>query len=356
MRKNILELSVLLAIMAAAVSGCTSAQTADGKTAADATRANKKVVLVTHESFPAADFAQAASAATGYQVEVVSAGDGGDLTNKLVLTKDAPIADVFFGVDSFFASRLVAADVVAPYKSPKQAVSADAFNFDNNHILTPIDDGAVCFNADTEYFMQHNLPLPQSYDDLLKPAYRGLTVAIDPAGSSTGIAFLAGTVAKYGEQGFAEYWGKLKANGARFAPSWETAYHSDFSQGAGKGPYPIVLSYAASPAWTLNADATASRTVALLETCTSTVEYAGVLQRAANPDGAKAVIDFLASQTFQNTIAHTMYMYPVNSQAQIPETWAKFAPAPHTRNDVELRKFGANRETWLRTIDRVLNG
>lgn len=48
------------------------------------------------------EFEAAASAATGYDVKVVTAGDGGELTNKLVLTKNAPIADAFFGVDNTF--------------------------------------------------------------------------------------------------------------------------------------------------------------------------------------------------------------------------------------------------------------
>lgn len=58
------------------------------------------VTLVVHDSFPNEDFAKAASEAAGYDVKVVSAGDGGELTSQLVLTQSAPIADAFFGVDS----------------------------------------------------------------------------------------------------------------------------------------------------------------------------------------------------------------------------------------------------------------
>ena len=44
-----------------------------------------------------------------------AAGDGGTLTNKLVLTQDDPTGDVAFGVDNTFATRALDAGVFAPY-------------------------------------------------------------------------------------------------------------------------------------------------------------------------------------------------------------------------------------------------
>ncbi len=64
------------------------------------------VVLVTHDSFVLpkrviARFEQQ----SGYHLVVHAAGDGGTLTNKLVLTQGDPTGDVAFGVDNTFASR-----------------------------------------------------------------------------------------------------------------------------------------------------------------------------------------------------------------------------------------------------------
>src|SRR5690606_28170537 len=70
--------------------------------------ASKDVTIIVHDSFvDSAVFEEAASAATGYDVTVVTAGDGGELTSQLVLTQGAPVADAFFGVDNVFASRVV---------------------------------------------------------------------------------------------------------------------------------------------------------------------------------------------------------------------------------------------------------
>jgi hypothetical protein len=55
--------------------------------------------------------------------------------------------------------------------------------------------------------------VPQSLEDLSKSEYANLLVVENPATSSTGLAFLMATVAAYGEDGYLDYWSKLKANG-----------------------------------------------------------------------------------------------------------------------------------------------
>src|SRR4051794_243937 len=78
--------------------------------------ATRDVVLVTHDSFvlPKALVRQF-DQQSGYHLVVHAAGDGGTLTNKLVLTQGDPTGDVAFGVDNTFATRALDADVFAPY-------------------------------------------------------------------------------------------------------------------------------------------------------------------------------------------------------------------------------------------------
>ena len=52
---------------------------------------------------------------SGYHLVVHASGDGGTLTNKLVLTQGDPTGDVAFGVDNTFATRALDAGVFAPY-------------------------------------------------------------------------------------------------------------------------------------------------------------------------------------------------------------------------------------------------
>ncbi len=341
------------------LAGCAPAEAGPAKT--------DEVTLAVHDSFPNEEFAQAASAATGLDVKVVSAGDGGELTNKLVLTKGAPIADAFFGVDTIFASRLVTNDVVEPYRP---ANSDEGFGYlavlpegadaavdaGDPFALTPIDQGATCINIDPAWFSEHGIAEPASYEDLTKPEYRDLTVLLDPTASSTGASFLVGTVAAFGEDGFADYWQRLLDNGARVEQGWSDAYNGQFTQGGGDGTKPIVVSYGSSPAFTVSEDGEQTTTKALLNTCSNQVEYAGVLAGAANPEGARAVLDYLVSSEFQATIADTMYMYPVDASVPLPAAWERFAPLPSEEqlNDLPSTTIDERREGWLKTLSEQI--
>ncbi|QZY52727.1 thiamine ABC transporter substrate-binding protein [Leucobacter tenebrionis] len=359
-RRTAIPVIALTVVCALAFTGCSGSESGGGSAEAD------KVTLVVHDSFPNDEVAEAASAATGYDVEVISAGDGGELTNKLVLTAGAPIADAFFGVDNIFASRLVDNDVVVPYtpsELPKgaleYALGADGSEGDGAGsgsdaalALTPVDTGATCINIDTAWFEEKGLDEPETYEDLADPAYRDLTVLLDPTASSTGASFLVGTVAAFGEDGFADYWKRLTDNGARIEQGWSDAYYGQFTQGGEGGTRPIVVSYASSPAFTVDDELTASTTKALLDTCTRQVEYAGVLRGAANEAGAKAVVDYLVSHEFQQTIPDAMYMSPVDDTVEMPEAWAKFAPEPRAdqTHDLTPEEIERGRERWLGTL------
>lgn len=350
-RRVAAPLIALAAVCGLALTGCAGS-------APDGQAETEKVTLVVHDSFPNDEVAAAASAATGYDVEVISAGDGGELTNKLVLTAGAPIADAFFGVDNIFASRLIERDVVEPYRPAGFPDSGLAFTIDGEGAdgepfsLTPVDHGATCVNIDPAWFAEQGLAEPATYEDLAKPEYAALTALLDPTASSTGASFLVGTVAKFGEDGFADYWQRLTDNGARIEQGWSDAYYGQFTQGGEGGTKPIVVSYASSPAFTVDDELTASRTRALLDTCTRQVEYAGVLQGAANKAGAQAVVDYLVSHEFQQTIPDAMYMSPVDASVEMPEAWAKFAPEPAEgqTHDLAPSVIERGREGWLQTL------
>lgn len=324
----------------------------DGTEGGEATP--RDVTIIVHDSFPNEAFAEAASEATGFNVEVVTSGDGGALANQLVLTKGAPLADLFFGVDHTFASRLIEHDVVEPYISPELPQRATSYAVDDLGSLTAIDLGATCFNIDDGWFEDAGITPPSTYEDLLEPEYRDLTVILDPTGSSTGASFLVGTVAYFGEDGYLPYWEALIENGARVEQGWSEAYYGQFTQGSPDGTKPIVLSYSSSPGYTITEDGTGSTTSALLETCSSQVEYAGVLAGAENPEGAKAVLDFMLSPDFQNTIADTMYVYPIDEAADIPAEWAEFAPLPENPNDLSAQEIGEGRDRWLKDLSEVI--
>ncbi|MFL6109654.1 MAG: thiamine ABC transporter substrate binding subunit [Marmoricola sp.] len=334
----------LLLIGAAALAGCGSDQ------GTDTTKAGKTLVVATHNSWAMskevmADFKKQ----TGITVKIAANGDAGELTNKLVLTKDDPIADGVYGIDNTFATRAVDAGVLAKYRPLISAASVNGYALagDGASYLTPIDYSDVCVNVDDTWFAKKKLPPPSTLDDLADPAYRGLTVTEGAKTSSTGLAFLLATIGKYGTDGWQAYWHKLVANDVKVDQDWENAYEVDFTGGGGKGDRPIVVSYSSSPPFTIPKGASKPTTSALLDTCFRQVEFAGVLAGSKNPLGMQKFIDFMSQRTFQEALPDNMYVYPVDSSAKLPAGWDTYAPvAPHPYV-VKPADITAHRDAWL---------
>ncbi|MBP2476424.1 thiamine transport system substrate-binding protein [Crossiella equi] len=333
------------------VSGCSLV---GGSGSAPSGPGEAKVVLLTHDSFAIGEglFAEF-KAQTGITVEQRPLGDAGALTNQLVLTKTSPLGDVVFGVDSTFASRALDNGLFEPYKSPEAAKGPQRYAVDEAGALTAVDLGDVCLNTDIGYFAQKNLPEPRNLEDLADPRYKDLLVVTDPATSSPGLAFLLHTVATYGEDGWAGYWGRLKANGVKVVNGWDTAYKQEFTVG-GKGTRPIVLSYASSPAAEV-ADGK-PKTRALLNTCYRQVEYTGVLRGAKQPEAARKLVDFLLGEKFQGQVADQMYVYPAREGIALPSVWQQVAPQPTTAATVPAAQVAANRERWVEQWRQLVQG
>lgn len=304
-----------------------------------------ELVVVTHGSFNLTDELKADFAEeSGLDVTYVSPGSSGALVNQLVLTKDSPLGDVVFGIDNTFSGRAVDEEVITPYESPALPDASEQFD---HEWLVPIDFSDVCINADLAWFEEQGLAVPTTLDDLTKPEYADLLVVSNPASSSPGLAFLIATVGAYGEDGYLDYWARLRDNGMDVVPDWSDAYYAEFTAAGEGGTRPLVLSYATSPAFTIDEETGESTTVALLGTCFRQVEYAGVIEGAENEAGAQAFIDFLLSDEVQSAIPELMYMYPVATDVDLPAEWVEFAPLSTAPIVVDEETIDAQRSTWI---------
>ncbi|MFI9824661.1 thiamine ABC transporter substrate binding subunit [Streptomyces sp. NPDC052013] len=318
----------------------------------------KTVTLVSHNSWAASeDVVAAFEKQSGYKVEVLEDGDAGQAVNKAILTKDNPQGDVFFGVDNTLLSRALDNGLFQPYEAKGSDLILPEYRVDGDkHRVTPVDTGDVCVNYDKKYFADRKLDPPKTFDDLIKPEYKDLLVTENASTSSPGLGFLLGTAAKYGDDGWQDYWKKLKANGVKVVDGWEQAYNEEFSGSAGgkkaKADRPLVVSYASSPpAEVIYADPkpdTAPTGVAE-GTCFRQVEYAGLLSNAKNPEGGKALLDFLISKTFQDDMPLNMFVYPVREGAQVPQEFVKFGPQAKDPETMDPAKIADNRDQWVKS-------
>ncbi|MDU0300340.1 thiamine ABC transporter substrate-binding protein [Streptomyces sp. NPDC096538] len=319
---------------------------------------SKTVTLVSHNSWAVSkDVVAAFEKQSGYKLKVLEDGDAGQAVNKAVLTKDNPQGDVFFGVDNTLLSRALDNGLFQSYEAKGSDQLLTEYRVDEDkHRVTPVDTGDVCVNYDKAWFRKKGLTPPKTLDDLVEPAYKDLLVVENAATSSPGLGFLLGTAAKYGDDGWQDYWKKLKANGVKVVDGWEQAYNEEFSGSAGgkqaKADRPLVVSYASSPpAEVIYADPkpdTAPTGVAE-GTCFRQVEYAGLLSNAKNPEGGKALLDFLISRTFQDDMPLNMFVYPVREGAQVPEEFVKFGPQAKEPQTMDPAKIAENRDQWVKS-------
>ncbi|MFN8168610.1 MAG: thiamine ABC transporter substrate-binding protein [Candidatus Nanopelagicales bacterium] len=315
------------------------------------------VTLLTHDSFALTEKLLAEfTARSGITVKVVSAGDAGEVVNKAALTAGNPEGDVLFGVDSTLLSRALTAQVFDPYVSPSAAQVDPALRASTSDAVTPIDYGDVCVNIDTRWFADKGIAPPTTLADLADPRYKDLLVVQNAATSSPGLAFLLATVARYGEEGYLDYWKSLRANGVKVVNGWTEAYEGEFSAG-GKGTRPLVVSYASSPpaeiVYAADPKPTTPTTAVMTDGCFRQVEYAGVLRGTTQPQAARAVVDWLLSPEVQADVPLSMFVFPARTGTPLPDVFEKFAARPAEPLTLDPARIDAQRSTWIDAWDQV---
>ncbi|MET9955672.1 thiamine ABC transporter substrate-binding protein [Streptomyces sp. NPDC006339] len=346
-------LAAALGVTTLAACGTDDVRDAAGKSGGPAP---KTVTLVSHDSFNASKEVLAEfTRQTGFTVKVLKSGDAGEAVNKEILTKGAPQGDVFFGIDNTLLSRALDNGIFTPYEAKGLDRIPAALQLDKEQYrVTPIDSGDICVNYDKQYFADRKIAPPQTFDDLAKPAYKDLLVVENPERSSPGLGFLLGTAAKYGDTGWQDYWKKLKANGVKTVDSWELAYNQEFSGSAGgkkaKGDRPLVVSYASSPPVEVlysEPQPKVAPTGVSTGTCFRQTEFAGLLNGAKNPEGGKALIDFLISKKFQDDMPLQMFVNPVTNDATLPQLFTQHGVVIDKPETMAPEKIAKNRDQWI---------
>jgi thiamine transport system substrate-binding protein len=286
---------------------------------------------------------------SGTKLQIVKAGDAGEMTNKLILTKAKPIADVVFGIDNTLLPRALSAGVIEPYSGPA-AQRAAAVPLDGG--VVPVDYGYVTLNIDKAWFAKKGLALPASLDDLAQPAYAKLLVVQNPATSSPGQAFVYATIAGLGEEGAFKWWGRMRANGLKVVKGWTEAYYTEFTRNGGTRP--IVVSYASSPAAEVfysKEKITESPTANLFLKGGVFRQVEGVaLVKGGNPAAQAAAgqfIELLRSAPAQQALQTTMWMFPAEAGAARVDVIKAHASEPTAFDNPPAAEASAKGKVWL---------
>ncbi len=315
------------------------------------------LTVVAYESFtPPEGIFDSFTAETGIAVRIVAAGDAGEMVTKAALTAGNPEGDVMWGIDNTLLSRALDADVFDPYVSAIGGLDP-ALVATAAEVVTPVDYGDVCVNYDIARLEQLGIDPPESFDDLTRPEYRGLLVVPSPLTSSTGLAFLLATISDDPE-GWRTTWNELRDNDVLVVGGWYEAYYTEFSRYGGERP--LVVSYASSPpAEVLFADpplpaGAPAPTAVVTSTCFRQVEYAGVLRGSSHVDEARALVDFLVSPTFQESMPESLFVFPANRRATLPSTFAAHVQPVPDPLVMDPATIAESRDAWLEEWDDIV--
>ena len=313
----------------------------------------QSLTVMTHNSFAVSDnVIQAFEQANNVKVTFVKGGDAGEMLNKVILSKNAPLADVLYGVDNTLLSEALTADIYEPYASPALKNIPAEFQLNSSDRALPVDHGYVCVVYDKAYFSAHNLSAPQSLEDLTKPEYKGLLVMENPATSSPGLDFLFATIKHFGDPDYLGYWKQLRANGLVVVDGWETAYYTNFSGSSGQGAQALVVSYATDPAYDVMSASTPipDAPVAAVvgpDTCFHQIEFVGILKGTKQLALAQKFVDFMLSASFQADVPGQMAVYPVALNISLPDAFTKYAPIPSQPAILSADDISKNRDAWI---------
>ncbi len=125
----------------------------------------------------------------------------GDLTARLLAEKERPLADVIWGVAATSMEIFKREGMLEPY-APKgvESILPQFKSPEDPPYWVGVDGyvNAICYN--TEKAKEFNLPMPETWEDLLDPAFQGHLVMPNPASSGTGYMYVSGILQAMGEE------------------------------------------------------------------------------------------------------------------------------------------------------------
>lgn len=275
--------------------------------------------------------------------------DTGPMVTTIIREKDNPKADLVIGVDNSFGLDILDAGVLVPYKPKNIRYAKSNLVFDNTYNLIPFDYGFVTINYNSEKLK--DTTIPKSMKDLSSNIYEKRLALISPLTSSTGRIFLFETIARYGEDGYLNFWKSIKPSITNITSGWSDAYYGLYVQGESD----LVISYSTSPAVHVIYDNTDKyKSILFDDKAYIQVEACGIIKNSGNVDFAKLAVDYILSKDFQEMIPDNQFMYPVNAEADIPEVFRKYAPVPSDTMLLETAYIKDNIDKWLEDWERLM--
>ena len=158
---------------------------------------------------------------TGIKVNYVRLS-AGEMLTRVEAEKDNPQATLMFGgsTDNYIAA--VDKGLLEAYQSPNLSKTPDTY-LDPTGTWNPIYVGCIAFACNADWFAEKGLEYPTSWEDLLKPEFKGEIIMAHPATSGTAYTVLATLVQLKGDDQVWDYLEKLNTNMSQYTKSGSAA-------------------------------------------------------------------------------------------------------------------------------------
>lgn len=216
----------------------------------------------------------------------------GPIIARLLAEEANPRADVILGASVPGLVMLEERGMLEPYAPKGLDQIKDRFRdtrSDPPHwVGTDAWASAICFN--TAEGERLGVEEPKSWQDLIKPEYKGMITMPNPNSSATGLLAIVGWIEILGEDEAWDYMDALHQNISQYVHSGSKPCRM-----AAAGEATIGISYPAPGVKAINDGAPVS-VVIPEEGVGSEVEGVAIIAGARNPDAARRLADFAASQ------------------------------------------------------------
>jgi thiamine transport system substrate-binding protein len=318
--------------------------------------AKETLVVYTYSSFvswgPAGELKEAFEARYDCNLEFVTAGGGKATLSRLLAEREAGGTDAdLFMAEVNDVPRIATYDLFLPVTVqdiPNVAQIPQELLLDQTAGLVPYEYGYITLTYDSQVLSEEGLP--ESLEGLADPRYKGMLVCEDPRTSSTGFSFLLWTIARFGEEGYLDFWRSLDPTLLTITQGWSEAWTL-----LTHGEAPIVVSFSTDTAYgAMYEDSLRYRAFAPDEEGYRTIYGVGIVKETDHPKLAKAFIDLLLSKEIQELLPRTEIMFPVNEMAELPEEYQEHAIIPSDPLMLPVAMVGEKMEEWLHDWARVI--
>ncbi|AFK17765.2 thiamine ABC transporter substrate-binding protein [Haloferax mediterranei ATCC 33500] len=256
-------------------------------------------------------------------------------------------ADLYVGLDAQMLVRIdenLDGELFTPTEGLSHSGDVnEELEFDPKGRAVPYDTGYVSIVYNETLGDDGAFTAPKTFDELLKPEFEGTLLAQNPTSSGTGKAFLLHTIDAKGEDGYLDYWAKLKENGVRVLGGWEPAYNA-----YSKGEAPMVVSYSTDQVYAAESgeDMAKHQIRFLNDQGYANPEGMATFADAANPELATEFMDFMLRPEVQAEIAVRNVAFPATTTAELPADFAKYAHEPPEAVTFSYDRLKGNLSDW----------